>query len=69
MGGTNFWGMWKEDGFLHSTFDDGVVEVMAVFHTVQMATSRVANFYQHRIAQCTRVTITILGDKPIPVQV
>lgn len=69
MGGTNFWGPPTDDGFLRSNFDDGIIEVMAVFHTVQMAASRVVNFFQHRIAQCNRVTITIIGDDPVPVQV
>ncbi|CAB1347443.1 unnamed protein product, partial [Coregonus sp. 'balchen'] len=59
-GGTNFWGGTKEDDIL---------EVVAVFGSIQMAVSRVINLQHHRIAQCRTVKITILGDEGVPVQV
>jgi len=70
MGGTNFWGRTKEgDIFLEPSFDDRVLEVVAVFGPAQMAASRVINLQHHRIAQCQTVQITILGDEGVPVQV
>ncbi|ODN01907.1 Diacylglycerol kinase delta [Orchesella cincta] len=70
MGGTNFWGGTKEDDyFLAPSFDDKILEVVAVFDTMQMAASRLINLQHHRIAQCHQVKITMLGDEPIPVQV
>jgi diacylglycerol kinase (ATP) len=63
MGGTNFWGGTKEDDcFLAPSFDDRVLEVVAVFGSVQMAASRLINLQHHRIAQCQTVQITILGE-------
>lgn len=41
--------------------DDKILEVVAVFGTVQMAASRVINLQHHRIAQCRSVRITITG--------
>ena len=62
MGGTNFWGGNKEDDcFIAPSFDDRVLEVVAVFGSVQMAASRIINLQHHRIAQCHSVKITILG--------
>ncbi|CAH1781221.1 unnamed protein product [Owenia fusiformis] len=70
MGGTNFWGGKKEDEhFTAPSFDDKILEVVAVFGSVQMAMSRVINIQHHRIAQCRSVTITIIGDEGVPVQV
>ncbi|XP_029964099.1 diacylglycerol kinase delta isoform X2 [Salarias fasciatus] len=69
-GGTNFWGGTKEDDtFTAPSFDDKILEVVAVFGSMQMAVSRVINLQQHRIAQCRTVKITILGDEGVPVQV
>lgn len=69
-GGTNFWGGTKEDDtFTAPSFDDKVLEVVAVFGSMQMAVSRVINLQHHRIAQCRTVKITILGDEGVPVQV
>ncbi|XP_056906455.1 LOW QUALITY PROTEIN: diacylglycerol kinase delta-like [Takifugu flavidus] len=69
-GGTNFWGGTKEDdNFTAPSFDDKILEVVAVFGSMQMAVSRVINLQQHRIAQCRTVKITILGDEGVPVQV
>jgi diacylglycerol kinase (ATP) len=63
MGGTNFWGGTKEDDcFLAPSFDDRILEVVAVFGSVQMAASRLINLQHHRIAQCQTVQITILGE-------
>ncbi|XP_072557397.1 diacylglycerol kinase delta isoform X3 [Paramormyrops kingsleyae] len=69
-GGTNFWGGTKEDDtFTSPSFDDKILEVVAVFGSMQMAVSRVINLQHHRIAQCRTVKITILGDEGVPVQV
>ncbi|KAL3282890.1 hypothetical protein HHI36_006048 [Cryptolaemus montrouzieri] len=70
MGGINFWGGTKEDElFLAQSFDDKILEVVAVFGSVQMAASRLINLQRHRIAQCHSVQINILGDEGVPVQV
>nr|XP_033815667.1 diacylglycerol kinase delta isoform X2 [Geotrypetes seraphini] len=69
-GGTNFWGGTKEDDtFAAPSFDDKILEVVAVFGSMQMAVSRVIRLQHHRIAQCRMVKITILGDEGVPVQV
>ncbi|KAM6178210.1 diacylglycerol kinase eta [Rhynchocyon petersi] len=69
-GGTNFWGGTKEDDiFAAPSFDDKILEVVAIFDSVQMAMSRVIKLQHHRIAQCRAVKITILGDEGLPVQV
>ncbi|XP_056663268.1 diacylglycerol kinase eta isoform X4 [Monodelphis domestica] len=69
-GGTNFWGGTKEDDiFTAPSFDDKILEVVAVFGSMQMAMSRVIKLQHHRIAQCRSVKITILGDEGVPVQV
>ena len=63
MGGTNFWGGSKEDDcFLAPSFDDKILEVVAVFGSVQMAASRLINLQHHRIAQCQSIQINILGN-------
>lgn len=63
MGGTNFWGGTKEDDiFLAPSFDDKILEVVAVFGSIQMAASRLINLQHHRIAQCQTVQINILGN-------
>ncbi|NIG60002.1 diacylglycerol kinase kappa-like [Pontoporia blainvillei] len=49
--------------------DDGKLEVVAIFGSVQMAMSRIINLHHHRIAQCREVMITIDGEEGIPVQV
>ncbi|KAI5714150.1 hypothetical protein M8J76_011693 [Diaphorina citri] len=70
MGGTNFWGGTKEDEvWLAPSVDDKMLEVVAVFGTVQMAASRLINLQHHRIAQCTTVQINILGEEGVPIQV
>nr|XP_045001743.1 diacylglycerol kinase eta isoform X5 [Jaculus jaculus] len=69
-GGTNFWGGTKEDDiFTAPSFDDKILEVVAVFDSMQMAVSRVIKLQHHRIAQCRTVKITIFGDEGVPVQV
>uniref|UniRef100_A0A8C1KGS5 Diacylglycerol kinase n=1 Tax=Cyprinus carpio TaxID=7962 RepID=A0A8C1KGS5_CYPCA len=69
-GGTNFWGGTKEDDICCApSFDDKILEVVAVFGSMQMAVSRVIKLQHHRIAQCRTVKITILGDEGVPVQV
>ncbi|KAL7648929.1 UNVERIFIED_CONTAM: hypothetical protein RMT77_000864 [Armadillidium vulgare] len=70
MGGTNFWGGTKEDDcFIAPSFDDRILEVVAVFGSAQMAASRIINLQHHRIAQCSTVKITILGEEALPIQV
>ncbi|ELT92758.1 hypothetical protein CAPTEDRAFT_214359 [Capitella teleta] len=69
MGGTNFWGGTKEDNFVPPSFDDKILEVVAVFGGVQLGISRVLNIHRHRIAQCRSVKITIMGEEGMPVQV
>ncbi|XP_017287305.1 diacylglycerol kinase eta isoform X3 [Kryptolebias marmoratus] len=69
-GGTNFWGGTKEDDiFSAPSFDDKILEVVAVFGSMQMAVSRVIKLQHHRIAQCRTVKITIMGDEGVPIQV
>ncbi|XP_073651352.1 diacylglycerol kinase eta isoform X2 [Tursiops truncatus] len=69
-GGTNFWGGTKEDDiFAAPSFDDKILEVVAIFDSVQMAVSRVIKLQHHRIAQCRTVKITIFGEEGVPVQV
>ncbi|KAJ4920522.1 hypothetical protein JOQ06_004190 [Pogonophryne albipinna] len=55
--------------FTAPSFDDKILEVVAVFGSIQMAVSRVINLQHHRIAQCRTVRITILGEEGVPVQV
>ncbi|XP_077284434.1 diacylglycerol kinase eta [Arctopsyche grandis] len=69
MGGTNFWGCDGGGPFLPPSFDDRVLEVVAVFGSAQMAASRLINLQRHRIAQCRNVQINILGSEGVPVQV
>ncbi|XP_070213170.1 diacylglycerol kinase delta-like isoform X4 [Littorina saxatilis] len=69
-GGTNFWGGSKQDeNFRPPSFDDKILEVVAVFGGMQIAVSRLIDIQHHRIAQCRQVKVTILGDEPVPVQV
>lgn len=66
MGGINFWGGTKEDDiFIAPSFDDKILEVVAVFGSVQMAASRLINLQHHRIAQCQSIQINILGESVI----
>ena len=52
-----------------------MLEVMAVFGTTHLGLSQILLglperlMQRHRIAQCRRVRITIIGDEPVPVQV
>lgn len=64
MGGTNFWGneVGHSSPFLTPSFDDRILEVVAVFGSAQMAASRLINLQRHRIAQCRNVQINILGE-------
>ncbi|XP_035826816.1 diacylglycerol kinase delta [Aplysia californica] len=69
-GGANFWGGSKQDeNFSAPSFDDRILEVVAVFGGMQIAMSRVIDLQHHRIAQCRTVKVTILGDEGVPVQV
>eukprot|EP00794_Sanderia_malayensis_P011142 gene11142-12314_t len=70
MGGANFWGTKKDvNGFYPPSFDDRMLEVVAVLGASQMGMSKVFGGMQHcRIAQCHTVKITIT-DESVPVQV
>ncbi|XP_004690102.1 PREDICTED: diacylglycerol kinase kappa [Condylura cristata] len=69
-GGVNFWGSSSATTEYEApAIDDGKLEVVAIFGSVQMAMSRIINLHHHRIAQCHEVTINIDGEDGIPVQV
>ncbi|KAJ1353772.1 Diacylglycerol kinase accessory domain [Parelaphostrongylus tenuis] len=71
-GGANFWGSAKDEVFAAQSFDDRLLEVVALFGVIHVATSRVPNVVRlqnHRIAQCRHIRIIIMGNDPIPVQV
>ncbi|XP_032698878.1 diacylglycerol kinase kappa [Lontra canadensis] len=69
-GGVNFWGSSAATAEYEApAIDDGKLEVVAIFGSVQMAMSRIINLHHHRIAQCHEVMITIDGEEGIPVQV
>ncbi|XP_044091395.1 diacylglycerol kinase kappa [Neovison vison] len=69
-GGVNFWGSSTATAeYEPPAIDDGKLEVVAIFGSVQMAMSRIINLHHHRIAQCHEVMITIDGEEGIPVQV
>ncbi|CAJ0564809.1 unnamed protein product, partial [Mesorhabditis spiculigera] len=71
-GGANFWGNARDDTFKVQSYDDKLLEVVALFGVIHVATSRVPNMVRlqnHRLAQCRSVKITIIGDEPLPVQV
>ncbi|KAL6092028.1 hypothetical protein STEG23_026831, partial [Scotinomys teguina] len=69
-GGVNFWGSnTATTEYEAPAIDDGKLEVVAIFGSVQMAMSRLVNLHHHRIAQCHEVVITIDGEEGVPVQV
>ncbi|KAM5291029.1 diacylglycerol kinase kappa [Glossophaga mutica] len=69
-GGINFWGSsTATTEYEAPAIDDGKLEVVAIFGSIQMAMSRIINLHHHRIAQCREVMITIDGEEGIPVQV
>ena len=70
-GGVNFWGQNSkaEHVFTIPSFDDKILEVVAVSGCMQMALSRVVSIKSNRIAQCRSVKIQILGTEGVPVQV
>uniref|UniRef100_A0A1I7Z6I9 Diacylglycerol kinase n=1 Tax=Steinernema glaseri TaxID=37863 RepID=A0A1I7Z6I9_9BILA len=71
-GGANFWGTSKGATFTVQSFDDKVLEVVALFSVIHVASSRmskVVRMQNHRIAQARQIKIIITGDEPIPVQV
>ncbi|XP_006876417.1 PREDICTED: diacylglycerol kinase kappa [Chrysochloris asiatica] len=69
-GGVNFWGdSTATTEYEAPAIDDGKLEVVAIFGSMQMAMSRIINLHHHRIAQCHEVMITIDGEEGIPVQV
>ncbi|XP_068687349.1 diacylglycerol kinase delta-like isoform X1 [Montipora foliosa] len=69
MGGANFWGTGRDDGFMKPSNDDNILEVVAVLGASQMGMCKVFGGMQHhRIAQCRVVKISIFGES-VPVQV
>ncbi|XP_036127198.1 diacylglycerol kinase kappa [Molossus molossus] len=69
-GGINFWGSsTAATEYEAPAINDGKLEVVAIFGSIQMAMSRIINMHHHRIAQCHEVLITIDGEEGIPVQV
>lgn len=70
-GGVNFWGhnSKTEHTFTVPSFDDKILEVVAVSGCMQMALSRVVSIKSNRIAQCRSVKIQILCTEGVPVQV
>lgn len=69
MGGANFWGTGRDDGFTEPSNDDNILEVVAVLGASQMGMCKVFGGMQHhRIAQCRSVKISIFGES-VPVQV
>uniref|UniRef100_H2YKX5 Diacylglycerol kinase n=1 Tax=Ciona savignyi TaxID=51511 RepID=H2YKX5_CIOSA len=73
MGGANFWGNRSgNEIFMPPSFNDKMLEVLAVFSTVQLGMAIVVPegvLQHHRIAQCRSIKITILGDEPVPLQI
>merc|ERR1712136_591476 len=73
MGGANFWGTKSgNETFVPPSYNDKLLEVVAVFSMVQLGMAIVVPegiMHHHRIAQCKSVSITILGDEPIPLEV
>ncbi|XP_065179146.1 diacylglycerol kinase eta-like [Sycon ciliatum] len=72
MAGANFWGTEKDvDRFSAPSFEDQLLEVVAVTGSIQMANSKVLGLQSNgnRVAQCSMIRITITGEEPIPVQV
>lgn len=68
MGGTNFWGTKADDKFRPQCPDDGLVEVVAVKGSSQMAASKVIGITPHRLWQARYVQILISEGDPIPIQ-
>ncbi|RMX42934.1 hypothetical protein pdam_00001775 [Pocillopora damicornis] len=69
MGGANFWGTGRDDGFNEPSVDDNILEVVAVLGAHQMGMCKVfGGMPHHRIAQCRTVKISIFGES-VPVQV
>eukprot|EP00052_Salpingoeca_macrocollata_P015685 m.125202 g.125202 ORF g.125202 m.125202 type:complete len:1071 (-) comp19772_c0_seq1:251-3463(-) len=70
MGGTNFWGTKQEDRFRPQEMDDGILEVVTVKGSTQMAAVKaIPGIQPTRIAQAKEVVIVIRGVEPIPIQV
>ena len=70
-GGVNFWGPNSRDEnvFITPSFDDKILEVVAITGAIQMALSRVVSLKSNRIAQCRSIKIQILGNEGVPIQV
>ncbi|CAF1367099.1 unnamed protein product, partial [Didymodactylos carnosus] len=55
--------------FVTPSYDDKLLEVVAVTGCIHLAVSRLMNIRSNRIAQCRTVRIIIQGESSIPVQV
>ena len=70
MGGTNFWGSKVEKRFLPQAFDDGILEVVSVKSTAQMAAIKsLPGISPTRLAQARSIRITVKSGEPVPIQV
>eukprot|EP00051_Salpingoeca_urceolata_P018864 m.268602 g.268602 ORF g.268602 m.268602 type:complete len:1147 (+) comp19295_c0_seq3:772-4212(+) len=71
MGGANFWGSKGEKQYAAPACDDGILEVVAIKGSTQMAVVKAGlpNITPTRLCQARHIKITILGQKPVPVQV
>ena len=70
MGGTNFWGSKVEKRFLPQAFDDGILEVVSVKSTAQMAAIKsLPGISPMRLAQARSIRITVKSGEPVPIQV
>lgn len=56
--------MWQT--FTAPSFDDKILEVVAVFGSMQMAVSRVINLQHHRIAQVSAAFCELFPPAPSP---
>eukprot|EP00047_Mylnosiga_fluctuans_P024021 m.151041 g.151041 ORF g.151041 m.151041 type:complete len:456 (+) comp9754_c0_seq6:1617-2984(+) len=70
MGGTNFWGTKTDKAFRPPAPDDGLLEVVAVSGTAQMAACKtLPGMTPTRLAQARVVRITVTGSASVPLQV
>ena len=64
-----FFSFFSHKVFTIPSYDDKILEVVAISGCMQMALSRVVNIKSNRIAQCHTVKIQIVGPEGVPVQV
>eukprot|EP00053_Salpingoeca_punica_P019233 m.193166 g.193166 ORF g.193166 m.193166 type:complete len:1123 (-) comp17594_c0_seq1:472-3840(-) len=70
MGGTNFWGTKVESAFRPPLMDDGLLEIVSVKGSTEMAACKaLPGISPTRLAQAREIEIRIKGSRSIPVQV